>query len=291
MVISLFVSIFPADSPLLDDFFEKNGLIPRRIVDGESLEKELKNILNNLDNNFYEISIRNDIPEFPNYDEILFSDRSGTIEDYSLFFDKLSPFEENMDELIELLKNDKFLLCGISSGDHQEGFLSRNILNRLQKTLISTDNILAFDQYHMAKIIKNNKVMLSDKVIMGFGDSTKVECVKQFLNFLEQSKKLPNKMYAIGDHPLDDIPMLKLIHSQGGLVGFVSPYKDKDKIIKAIRDVWLIDYEDRNKIVYESQILREKQYYQMVQNIDENWDWIKPNIYEEAKIFFKQIRK
>ena len=277
-------------APLLNDYFEKNGFTLRKVTDAESLERELGNILNYSDNNFYKISMKSEIPEFPSYEEILFSDRSGTIEDYSLFFDKLAPFEKNMDELIELLKNDRFLLCGISSGDHQEGFLSRNILRRLQESGISTDNILAFDQYRMAKMIKNGRTQQSNKIIMGFGDFTKEECIRQFLKFLEPSKKLPKKMYAIGDHPLDDIPMLKLIHSQGGEVGFISPYTDKGKIIQAIRDTWLIgSWEDKE--AYEYRLLREKQYYQMIQNVDENWDWIRPNIYKEAKAFLKQIRK
>lgn len=279
---------------LLNNFFEKSGIVPRKITDVQSLEKELKNILNNSNDNFCRISNKSDVPEFPSYEEILFSDRVGTIEGYSLFFDKIAPFEENMDELVELLKNDKFLLCGVSSGDHQEGFLSKKILRKLHHSTISTDNILAFDQYHMARMIENNMVKQSNKIIMGFGDSTKEECVKQFLIFLEQQKRLPKEMYAIGDHPLTDIPMLKLIHSQGGLVGFVSPYKDKDKIIKAIGDVWLdYSWNDTKKVMYkyELELLREKQYYQMIQNIDENWDWIKPNIYDEAKDFLKKIRK
>lgn len=269
---------------LLNDFFLNNGFIPTRIVDNKSLETELKNILKFPNDNFHRITIKNDIPELPKYDEILFSDRSGTIEGYSVFFDKLAPFDENMNELFNLLKNNRFLLCGISSGDHQEGFLSKNILKKLKESKISTNNILAFSQYHMASTIKNNELVQSNKVIMGFGDSTKEQCVKQFLNFLEQSKNLPNNLYAIGDHPLDDIPMLKLIHSQGGMVGFISPCSNKDKIIKAIKEWWLVGCKLK-LLSYENEILRQKQYYEMVQNIDENWDWLKYNIMMKQSYF------
>lgn len=50
------------------------------------------------------------------------------------------------------------------------------------------------------------------------------------------SKKLSNNLYAIGDYPLDDIPMLKLIHSQDEMVDFIFPYSNKDKIIKTIKE-------------------------------------------------------
>lgn len=274
-------------TPILDDFFEKNGLMIRKVSDIQSFEDQLNNIKKNIGDSFHKISIRNNIPEFPKYEEILFSDRSGTIEEFSTFFNKLAPFEENINELIKLLKNDNLLLCGISSGNHQEGFLSKNILKKLKDEGISTDNILAFTQYQMASMVKNYKRIPSDKIIMGFGNSTKEEVIKQFLEFLKKSKKLPNQMYAMGDHPLDDIPMLKLVHSKGGEVGFICPYLDKDKIIKELGR-WL-DYVKPSS--YEYEVVREQQYYSMIQNIDENWDWLKNNIYEEAKDFLRKIQR
>lgn len=273
---------------LLNEFFSKNAITPKKFNDIATLERELLSIVNTPNNNFKKILFKDTIPEFSIYDDILFSDRVGTIEGYSIF-DKLAPFNENMDELIQLLRNDKFLLCGISSGDHQEGFISKNFLRKLKEYGFSNENILAFSQYHMASIIKNYRKIQSDKVIMGFGDSTKLECINQFLHFLENSKKLPNNLYAIGDHPLDDIPILKLIHSKGGEVGFISPYKDKDAIIKAISKFYLDFYH----ILGESddQLYHTQKYYSAIQNIDENWEWLKNSIYDESKTFMKKIHK
>lgn len=274
----------------LNNFFEKNK-IPTKIVNNEQdLEKVLTEILINPNIEFKKIYSKTNLPEFPKYDEILFADRVGTIDGVSAFFDVEAPFEKNMKEIIELLKYDKFLLCGVSGGNHQKTFLSGQLLDKIKESHIKGDNILAFTQFHMPEIFKNGRSVQSDQIMMAFGHSSKEKCVMQFLNFLEQRDKLPKQMYAIGDHPLDDIPMLKLVHSKGGLTGFISPYKNKDEIIKAIKDLWLYT-KPSNSENFDFEIHQQQEYYKMIQNIDENWDWLKDSIYDEAKVFLKRIRK
>lgn len=282
---------------IIDQYFEEQGIIIKKVSDTQYLCKELKNIAENQQNIFKPINLKLNIPIFPTYEEILFCDRQGTIQSES-FFDKEAPFDRNIKELIKLLKNQKLLLCGISAGNHQEGFISKAIFDSLKEEKLENNNILIFDQNYMAKKIDNNKIKQSDEIIIGYGDSTKEECLKLFIQFLKNNNKLPQRMYAIGDHPYDDIPMLKLIHSNGGMVGFVSPYKEKDKLIQYIQNK-LLDYsiydmlkiETNCSFVEQKDVLRKQKYFQMIQNVDENWEWLKNNIYDEADVFLKKIQR
>ena len=257
--------------------------------------------------------IKIEFPTYPLYDKVLFCDKEGTIEGTS-FFGVDAPSMQNVSALCQYLECDKNLLCGVTSGAHQDGFISNEFYEKVKMLYNGTiPNLITFDEGCHALTLKDTYLSLTDNLPLkyGYGQNSlysKGKIVHDFLTYLETQKRIPKYLYALGDNPSIDLSMLIEIHKRNGLVGLISPFKTKDEMLQSIHQNLIVNclHPTREELAnyklgkttslnhVEMEYLNDietkifSKYLATMQQIDEHWDWLKNCIYDDAYSFVRE---